>query len=85
MHKTRGTLIAHLQGREKLLRPLGFTGLQAEWITLVCLHCGESDPLFFAAGAARGRAKGDRGRDTLFPPCREVALTTEIPAEFICH
>jgi len=33
-------LIAHLQGREKLLRPLGFTRLQAEWITLVCLHSG---------------------------------------------
>ena len=30
----------HLQGREKLLEPLGFTGLQAEWITLVCLHSG---------------------------------------------
>ena len=30
----------HLQGREQLLRPLGFTGLQAEWITLVCLHSG---------------------------------------------
>ena len=33
-------MIAHLKGREKLLRPLGFTGLQAEWITLVCLHSG---------------------------------------------
>ena len=40
MPKTRETMIAHLQGREKLLRPLGFTGLQAEWITLVCLHSG---------------------------------------------
>ena len=30
----------HLQGREKLLEPLGFTSLQAEWITLVCLHSG---------------------------------------------
>ena len=30
----------HLQGREKLLEPLGFTGLEAEWITLVCLHSG---------------------------------------------
>ena len=30
----------HLQGREKLLEPLGFTGPQAEWITLVCLHSG---------------------------------------------
>ena len=40
---------------------------------------GESDPPFLAAGAARGRAKGDRGRDTLCPPCGEVALTTVIP------
>ena len=30
----------HLQGRERLLEPLGFTGRQAEWITLVCLHSG---------------------------------------------
>ena len=30
----------HLKGREKLLRPLGFTWQQAEWITLVCLHSG---------------------------------------------
>ena len=35
---TRGTLIAHLQGREKLLETVGFTSRQAEWITLVCLH-----------------------------------------------
>ena len=40
---------------------------------------GESDPRIWAAGAARGRAKGDRGRDTLCPPCGEVALTTVIP------
>ena len=40
---------------------------------------GESDPPFLAAGAPRGRAKGDRGRDTLCPPWGEVALTTEIP------
>ena len=30
----------HLQGREKLLKPLGFTRQEAEWITLVCLHSG---------------------------------------------
>ena len=29
---------------------------------------GESDPHLLAAGAPRGRAKGDRGRDTLCPP-----------------
>ena len=31
---------------------------------------GESDPPFLGAGAARGRAKGDGGRDTLCPPLR---------------
>ena len=41
---------------------------------------GGSDPPFLAAGAARGREKGDRENDTLFPPCGEVALTTVIPA-----
>ena len=30
----------HLKGRETLLRPLGFTPQQAQWITLVCLHSG---------------------------------------------
>ena len=30
----------HLQGREKLLEPLGFTGQEARWVTLVCLHSG---------------------------------------------
>ena len=30
----------HLKGREQLLRPLGFTRQQAQWITLVCLHSG---------------------------------------------
>ena len=33
-------MIAHLKGREKALEPLGWTGRQAEWIALVCLHSG---------------------------------------------
>ena len=33
-------MIAHLQGREKRLEPLGFIRQKAEWITLVCLHSG---------------------------------------------
>ena len=33
-------MIAHLQGREKALQPLGWTGRKAEWIALVCLHSG---------------------------------------------
>ena len=31
-------MIAHLQGREKALEPLGWTGRKAEWIALTCLH-----------------------------------------------
>ena len=38
MPQTRGTLIAHLQGREKRLETVGFTPRQAEWIALVCLY-----------------------------------------------
>ena len=33
-------MIEHLQGREKALEPLGWTGREAEWIALVCLHSG---------------------------------------------
>ena len=33
-------MIAHLQGREKALQPLGWKGREAEWIALVCLHSG---------------------------------------------
>ena len=33
-------MIAHLRGRERKLEALGWTGDDAEWITLVCLHSG---------------------------------------------
>ena len=33
-------MIAHLKGREKALKPFGWTGRKAEWIALVCLHSG---------------------------------------------
>ena len=33
-------MIEHLRGREKALEPLGWTGREAEWIALVCLHSG---------------------------------------------
>ena len=33
-------MIAHLRGRERELEPLGWTGQDAEWIALVCLHSG---------------------------------------------
>ncbi len=31
-------MIEHLQGRENQLEPLSWTGKQAEWIVLACLH-----------------------------------------------
>ena len=40
MPQIRETLIAYLQGREKLLETVGFTPRQAEWIALVCLYSG---------------------------------------------
>ncbi len=33
-------MIAHLNGREKALKPFGWKGKKAEWIALVCLHSG---------------------------------------------
>ena len=33
-------MIEHLKGREQALEPLGWTGREAEWIALVCLHSG---------------------------------------------
>ena len=33
-------MIEHLRGRELKLEPLGWTGAEAEWIALVCLHSG---------------------------------------------
>ena len=33
-------MIEHLRGRERKLEPLGWTGQDAEWIALVCLHSG---------------------------------------------
>ena len=33
-------MIEHLRGRDRKLEPLGWTGHDAEWIALVCLHSG---------------------------------------------
>ena len=33
-------MIAHLAGRERALEPFGWTGRQAEWLALACLHSG---------------------------------------------
>ena len=34
------SMIEHLRGREKALEQYGWTGREAEWIALVCLHSG---------------------------------------------
>ena len=48
-------MIPHLQGREKNLEPFGWTGRDAEWISLVCLHSGifTRDQLGAFFGASR--------------------------------
>ena len=33
-------MIEHLKGREQALEAHGWTGREAEWIALVCLHSG---------------------------------------------
>ena len=51
-------MIEHLKGREKALAPLGWTGREAEWIALVCLHSGVFTRAQFCHyfGAARNTA-----------------------------
>ena len=52
-------MIEHLHDREKALEPLGWTGREAEWVALVCLHSGvftRAQFCFYFEGAARIRA-----------------------------
>ena len=51
-------MIEHLKGREQALASLGWTGREAEWIALVCLHSGVFTRAQFCHyfGAARNTA-----------------------------
>ena len=52
-------MIEHLHDREKKLEPFGWTGREAEWIALVCLHSGlftRAQFCFYFEGARRKRA-----------------------------
>ena len=51
-------MIEHLKGRERALASLGWTGREAEWIALVCLHSGVFTRTQFCHyfGAARNTA-----------------------------
>ena len=52
-------MIAHLRGRDRKLELHGWTGQEAEWIALVCLHSGvftraQFCQYFDTAGRVRG-------------------------------
>ena len=37
-------MIPHLRNRDRALQPFGWSGPEAEWIALVCLHSGHFHP-----------------------------------------
>ena len=70
-------MIEHLRGRDRKLEQLGWTGDDAEWIALVCLHSG-----VFTRGAVlslfqyRTQAAAERFVKTLLD--RRAALETDL-------
>ena len=57
-------MIEHLHEREKALEPLGWTGREEEWITLVCLHSGVFTRSQFCRFCSPTAVEDDR---TIFP------------------
>ena len=53
-------MIAHLRGRDRKLEPLGWTGPDAEWIALVCLHSGVFTRGQFCDYFSTGRKQAER-------------------------
>ena len=53
-------MIAHLRGRDRNLEPLGWTGPDAEWIALVCLHSGVFTRGQFCDYFSTGRKQAER-------------------------
>ena len=73
-------MIEHLRGRERALEPLGWTGREAEWIALVCLHSGvfiraqfchyfntDRKQALRVVGALVARRAGIEGDSMMFP------------------
>ena len=58
-------MIPHLLGRDRNLEPLGWTGPEAEWITLVCLHSGVFTRGQFCDYFGAGRQQAQRFVKTL--------------------
>ena len=58
-------MIEHLKGRERALASLGWTGREAEWIALVCLHSGVFTRAQFCHYFDAGRKRAYRFVKTL--------------------
>ena len=71
-------MIAHLRGRERKLELHGWTGQEAEWIALVCLHSGVfTRAQFCQYFDTAGRVRAHRFVKTLL--ARKQAVETEWP------
>ena len=70
-------MIEHLRGRDRKLEPLGWTGQEAEWIALVCLHSGVFTRAQFCHYFDSHRVRAFRFVQTLVE--RRMAVESEWP------
>ena len=70
-------MIEHLRGRDRKLEPLGWTGPDAEWIALVCLHSGIFTRTQFCHYFGVWRSGAQRFVQTLIE--RKAAVESEWP------
>ena len=71
-------MIEHLRGRDRKLEPLGWTGQDAEWIALVCLHSGVFTRAQFCDYFGTDRKRALRFVKTLIE--RREAIETDLIA-----
>ena len=71
-------MIEHLRGRDRKLEPLGWTGQDAEWIALVCLHSGVFTRAQFCHYFGVWRSGAQRFVQTLLD--RRAAVETDLIA-----
>ena len=70
-------MLEHLRGRDLALEPLGWTGREAEWIALVCLHSGVFTRAQFCHYFDTDRKQALRFVKTLLD--RKTAVESESP------
>ena len=70
-------MIGHLRGRDRKLEPLGWTGQDAEWIALVCLHSGVFTRAQFCDYFHTHRKRAERFVKALLD--RKAAVESEWP------